>query len=318
MTKSARLRPGDWRTIAEMTGEACEQGNDAFGWRDHWLARLAKLTDSSMGHSGEMQVCEGFEPKDMGVAVWGHQEGFVDPVVVQAQLDEFRTQPNYFASLSSYFRIQAEQDGVCLARTDFIHDDDWYGSTDHLVVQSAFGVEHIMYCHRSIVGGRRDEVSGVILNRALGMREYSLRDRAIVREAHDALTPFIGRSLARFHEPSPHELAPRVRQVLACLLEGDSDKQIAVRLDLSRYTVNQYTKRIFKHFGTSGRAELLSRWIRRDWSLDFTWVGATEGVALRPPAIERNHSTAARAHPPFRDTGSRRTRIETIEADRGS
>jgi DNA-binding NarL/FixJ family response regulator len=81
----------------------------------------------------------------------------------------------------------------------------------------------------------------------------------------------IGGPLARLDEPSPAALASRVRQVLRCLLEGDSDKQIAARLRLTRHTVNQYVKTIFRHFGTGSRAELLARWIRRGWGSKFAW-----------------------------------------------
>jgi DNA-binding NarL/FixJ family response regulator len=86
------------------------------------------------------------------------------------------------------------------------------------------------------------------------------------------VAPLLGGSLARFSEPSPTALPPRVRQVLKCLLEGDGDKQAAVRLHLSRYTVNEYTKQIYRHFGVQGRAELLARWVRRGWGARCAWA----------------------------------------------
>ena len=46
------------------------------------------------------------------------------------------------------------------------------------------------------------------------------------------------------------------------MVPGD-DKQIASRLKTSKYTVNQYTKLIFQHFGVNCGAKLLARWIRR-------------------------------------------------------
>jgi DNA-binding NarL/FixJ family response regulator len=82
----------------------------------------------------------------------------------------------------------------------------------------------------------------------------------------------MGGPLARFTDPSPYELPPRARQVLACLLEGDGDKQVAARLAISGHTVNQYAKAIFQHFGVRSRAELLARWIRRGWGNTFPWV----------------------------------------------
>jgi DNA-binding CsgD family transcriptional regulator len=66
-------------------------------------------------------------------------------------------------------------------------------------------------------------------------------------------------------------LPPRVRDVLRCLLEGDSDKQVAARLSISRYTVNQHVKAIFRHFRVTTRPELLARWVRRGWSNGFAW-----------------------------------------------
>jgi DNA-binding CsgD family transcriptional regulator len=63
-----------------------------------------------------------------------------------------------------------------------------------------------------------------------------------------------------------------LRQVLRCLLEGDSDKQIAARLRISRYTVNQYTKTLYRRFGVSGRSEHFARWFRRGWGKLFAWA----------------------------------------------
>jgi DNA-binding NarL/FixJ family response regulator len=58
---------------------------------------------------------------------------------------------------------------------------------------------------------------------------------------------------------------------LRCLLEGDSDKQIAARLGLSAYTINQYTKTIYRHFSVSSRAQLMARWIKNGWGARAIW-----------------------------------------------
>jgi DNA-binding CsgD family transcriptional regulator len=65
----------------------------------------------------------------------------------------------------------------------------------------------------------------------------------------------------------------RVRAVLRRLPEGDSDEQIAARPGISRHTVNQYTKAIYRRFGASARSELLARWVRRGWGARFAWAG---------------------------------------------
>jgi len=62
-------------------------------------------------------------------------------------------------------------------------------------------------------------------------------------------------------EISTH-LPPRVRQTLACLLQGDSEKQIAGKLRLSRHTVHDYVKSLHRRFAVSSRGELLARFVK--------------------------------------------------------
>ncbi|MBX9583725.1 MAG: helix-turn-helix transcriptional regulator [Gemmataceae bacterium] len=60
--------------------------------------------------------------------------------------------------------------------------------------------------------------------------------------------------------------------MLRCLLDGDTDKQVAARLGIGPHTVNQYVKAVFRHFGCTTRAELLARWVRRGWGRGFAWA----------------------------------------------
>jgi DNA-binding CsgD family transcriptional regulator len=53
-------------------------------------------------------------------------------------------------------------------------------------------------------------------------------------------------------------LAPRVRQTLARLLAGDSEKQIALHLRVSPHTVHVYVKAIYRSFNVNSRGELLA------------------------------------------------------------
>ena len=47
------------------------------------------------------------------------------------------------------------------------------------------------------------------------------------------------------------------------LLDGDSEKQVAIRLGLSLPTVHQYVTALYRKFGVSSRGELLARFISR-------------------------------------------------------
>jgi DNA-binding CsgD family transcriptional regulator len=145
------------------------------------------------------------------------------------------------------------------------------------------GTDALLTCFREVPCAA-DEYSEIFLCRPPEDGDFSGRDKAIVEEAHAGIAPLVGGALARFTDPSPGELSPQTRLVLACLLEGDSDKQIAARLKLSRYTVNGHTKGIFRHFAVQSRAELLARWVRR-------------GFGDRLARKSANRLTAAAVHP---------------------
>jgi DNA-binding CsgD family transcriptional regulator len=58
---------------------------------------------------------------------------------------------------------------------------------------------------------------------------------------------------------STPQLSPRLEQVLAQLRGGGSEKEIAARLGLSRSTIHEYVKAIYRTFGVNSRAELMAR-----------------------------------------------------------
>lgn len=61
---------------------------------------------------------------------------------------------------------------------------------------------------------------------------------------------------------APIRLSPQELKTLRLLLEGHSEKQVAVELGISVNTVHCYVKRIYLRFGVNSRAELLGIWIK--------------------------------------------------------
>jgi DNA-binding CsgD family transcriptional regulator len=96
-----------------------------------------------------------------------------------------------------------------------------------------------------------------------GASLFDRRERRLVHLFHGEIGPLVGKALAGALEPSLTGLAPRLRQTLDCLLEGDSEKQVAARLGLSQPTVHEYIGVLYRHFGVSSRAELLAYFLRR-------------------------------------------------------
>jgi DNA-binding CsgD family transcriptional regulator len=77
----------------------------------------------------------------------------------------------------------------------------------------------------------------------------------------------------------PPKLSARLRQTLACLLEGDSEKQVAARLSLSHATTHQYLTALYRHFGVQSRAQLQAYVCKRS--------DESSGSSLRPPEAIR-------------------------------
>ena len=267
---SSALRLRDIRSIYELVHECRALGDDPGAWRRRWFARLGALTGADLIVGGEFAECLGTRPRALGTTEWGWTNGLDRGAWIRA-LIEFGEDPSFSEMLVAYFARLRRDDGLCASRTELLPDASWYRSRYYEVIHLGIGVDHTLQCYRALPGAPT-EFNSVTLGRAAGEKDFTTRHKALVREAHAVLAPLVGNALARFTEPSPADLAPRVREVLRCLLEGDSDKQVAARLGISKYTVNQYVKVIFTHFGVTTRPELLARWIRRGWGNGFAWV----------------------------------------------
>lgn len=110
------------------------------------------------------------------------------------------------------------------------------------------------------------------------LKLYSLADRLGARQAE--LARRLRREARRFGSVEPVEgatavatdqvmpplpsrppvvaLPPRHARVLRHLLDGASEKQVAQKLGLSRHTVHEYVKKIYRQLGVGSRAELLA------------------------------------------------------------
>ena len=60
-------------------------------------------------------------------------------------------------------------------------------------------------------------------------------------------------------------LSPRQRQTLDRILQGDSEKQIAKRLNVSQNTVHVYVRWIYAAYEVNSRPELMARFIPPDF-----------------------------------------------------
>ncbi len=82
------------------------------------------------------------------------------------------------------------------------------------------------------------------------------------------------------HAELPH-LSPRMQQTLRCILGGDSEKQIGLKLGVSKHTVHVYVKALYRGFDVNSRSELMSKFV----------AGGAQSFPL--PADDRETRTSA-------------------------
>jgi DNA-binding NarL/FixJ family response regulator len=76
----------------------------------------------------------------------------------------------------------------------------------------------------------------------------------------------VGRKVLSHFRPTPttHSdlLTPRERQVLQGIVDGLSDKEISIRLDLSTFTIRTHVKHVYRKMQVNSRTQLLSQHLR--------------------------------------------------------
>jgi DNA-binding CsgD family transcriptional regulator len=149
---------------------------------------------------------------------------------------------------------------VTRARRELVADDAWYRSAAW-EYRRPIGIDEQLTSVYQVSGD--GAVSVIAVHREASKREFSARQQRLMSFFHAELGRLIGHALVSTVEPGSGKLSPRLRQTLACLLDGDSEKQLAARVGLSQATVHQYVTALYRHFGVSSRAQLLALAIKR-------------------------------------------------------
>jgi DNA-binding CsgD family transcriptional regulator len=277
--KGLTLRLAELRAAFRLLGECQELGADPVAWRVHMLRGLCKLVDAQVGIGG-----------DVGLPGDGKPREALPPVEVGWPTASERARWAQFCHDLAVRptpicrRWWAPPRGRLVTRTreQVVEKQAWHRSLDFNGYHKPCGLdESLISLHLLPQAGA---VSGFSLHRELRRQPLGARQQQLVQIFHAELGPLVGRSLAAAGQPSFVDLSPRERQTLACLLEGDSEKQVAARLVLSRATVHEYVTSLYRHFGVSSRAELLARFLRHSPCL-FEQLRSQRAPSSRSPAL---------------------------------
>lgn len=256
MAKSDLLRLRDVRDAYRLIGECRDLGSDPALWCPRLLEGLCRLLGAPVASGGEGRWIRPRRPVEVISAF-------------DVGLDS-RTREVYIAyhrelgpARDPIFRALQHVPGqlVTYTRRQLISNRAWHRSVYWNEYRRPVNLDdQLSSVHQTSDDGA---ITVIGLHRASGERRFSPRERQLLNFFHGELGPLVGRSLVSVLEPSPEKLSPRLRQTLGCLLEGDSEKQVAARLNLSHATTHQYVTALYRRFGVQSRAQLLSYVIKR-------------------------------------------------------
>lgn len=269
MARSSRLSLREVRAVFRLVGECRELGADVAEWRRHLIAGLCGLTGAQVGLIGEIE----YSRRAWLQPLHFEDVGWSCPADRHRVLDEFMASGLYGRDLSAerfFGKLPLVSGTVC--REQIISDREWR----HSVVFNDFirgGRLDLGLLSRQLIG-RGDRANVVCLYLPYGAAPLPERGRRLVHLAQQELGPLLGKALAVAGEPGWSDLPPRWRQALDCLLDGDSEKQAALRMGISPLTLHEYVQGLYRHFGVCSRGELLAFFLRR-YGAARPWRGSS-------------------------------------------
>lgn len=138
-------------------------------------------------------------------------------------------------------------------------DDEWF---DRVLVEQYLSKIGYADCIAGFWAASRDRAVVMVVNRRANHPPFSDHDQTLVSLMLRAVAPIIDREIFRRDEtyvaPS---LSRREREILLMLLAGDSEKEIAARIQRSIHTVHTFVQKLHGLFNVSSRGELMAQFI---------------------------------------------------------
>lgn len=273
MGRSDLLRVQDVRDAYRLIGECRDLGRDPALWLVHLLKGICRLIGATAATGGEGLAAG---PGRTVVPLSSFQSG-LDAAGRRALTAYMRADG---PAINPFFRAvpRRPEKAITRTRSQVVADAVYYRSPVFDRYLRPAGADHrLVSVYQAATG---DAISVIHLQRASGERDFSPREQRLLGFLHGELGPLVRRQLVSATEPGLGGLSPRLSQTLACLAEGDTEKQVAARLGVSPATAHEYVTALYRRFGVHGRGELLALVLRRAGRAE--WVGLAGSVAKRP------------------------------------
>lgn len=256
MSRSNRLRLTDVRRVFRVLGDCRELGHDRAAWMSRAVEGLRESVDAmtAIGVILTHPMVEAIQPGrtfwDLGWPTERDRSAWIGLL----KAGRFSQYPTVQRILQNPGRLRVR------SRANLVSDRVWRRSAEFNEDRAPLDQDDTLIGIDWPTAGPAARVFS--LNRALNDPPFNDRERRLVRlflrEAH-----LLSGTVLNHDEAGPiAALSPRLRAVADALAEGDAEKQVALRLGVSRHTVHDYVKDLYRRCGVTSRGELLAYYHR--------------------------------------------------------
>ena len=263
MANASVMRSCDIVGVVRLVGECRELWADADAWPAHLLRGACRLSGTSAGVFTESRLAP---DRTSTTIVQEVDLGWRDDEAQAHRRRMFDEHPDRVAFLPKCYRLagRAMDDAAGVAsvlRPEMVSDRAWYRGYVFNSYWRPACVDGFVLSFA--VNRRTGNLVSLYLCQDLTDPSPAGRAKAVTSLLNELIAPLVGVELAGPADRGLRGLSPRVRQTLDALLAGDSEKEAARRLGLTRPTVHQYVGMLFRHFRVRSRSELMAYFVHR-------------------------------------------------------
>lgn len=254
-----QLSARDVHKCHQLVSVCRDLGADVDAWRHTLLSSLRELVNAQVIINSELEnfgsQCEQ-STKSLGI----HRAGWISDDAQKRWQEYAQSVPVEHKPEYPYLSKFSGKTMV-LSRDQIWGRDTWYRSHAFNEVHRECGIDDyiISICPTNIP----NRCTTLWLHKGVGTKDFTQREQSIISLIHMTINNEIGTYLAAADEPALSSLTTRRLQVLTHLIAGDSEKQIAFKLEVGKSAIHDHVLAIYRHFKVSSRGELLAKFIGR-------------------------------------------------------
>jgi len=252
MKKQEQINEQDLSDICHLLGDVALLNSPLDGKRRVLLDGLSKLVEAD----GWIWTSAAVDPQRNCPMPVAFLYGGVTRRQVAALLDSFSDTSASDPCNEPLAALVSEGRHVVRTRRQLADDETWYNSAYTKTYFLRHGIEHPMYAVTPL--GDRG-YTAVCLFRFTGHPPFSDRQARIAEIVTTEVRWLSDNAVPSRYADAVVDLTPRLRSVLALLLDGHVCGEISALYHLSPHTVKGYIRDIYRHFSVSSQLALIQQ-----------------------------------------------------------